>query len=610
MSCARARVLIDRVVDHAASLEDELWLDEHVRSCARCRAWQASVRRLEEALASIPEPARIPLDLDRSLAAVNQRIDAELVHARTRLVWRRRIAVACAVVLLLGAFDLLLRSFLAKDGVRNEVAVVERAPAPPETPAPEPAAPAPVVAAEPAPPEPPEEPLDPERLASARERVRELLSDCLGSLAPGASREAVLAGAQCIDDCARELTQARWPILRLTAAFTTDEDERVARAAVRYLGVRGDALSLERVKDVLRAPARGADGVRALGDAGERALPALAAALREPELEQLALQEIARQKTAAAVRVLEREAMRRAESRSARADARPIEPVLAALASQGAIAVASLVKLGESEALRPAVLAALATTEGAGAAIAELSRGSEARGHEAVLLAAIGLLGVREALPFVEAQCGDERVRVSALACLQKLGGRDALAAVVRASQKARAGRDALVAASCGIVATAPDTAAELAQELAAVHDADGLKALLALLLADPCPQAVPALASLCTCELLPLNERERAARRAGEVGRPEQVADLARSLQSLQAGAHRVGAVLVTSIAALGGEEAAQQAIAPLAEGRGARWSRELAARSSRAGATPQIARALKPVIQSRSSRPGGSQR
>ncbi|MFO0981405.1 MAG: hypothetical protein U1E76_06555 [Planctomycetota bacterium] len=592
MSCAHARKLIQRELDDQSSIDDVLWLDQHVRGCPACASARRRGRQLEELLWSLPVPAAGRLDLTGSITRVNRAIDAGIAaRARARTRRRRRwwmagLAAAAAAAILLARSDWPRR---ARAPAPGRAMLAE--PEPWTAPAPS----APVGDDE-------RERLDHKRLEAMRDRVRDLFQECMTDLAAGAPRADVVLCAQRFDAGARLHRAGGWPVVRIVQGLVRDPDAAVARAAVRYLGVRGDTLAMETLKDALRVPAIQADVVRALGDAGDAGLATLALALRDASLEALALTQLARQRTAAAARVIEKEIQRAREA----GRAPQLLPWFDALASMGEVAVPSLLELAATSELEPLAIGALAHTDGARAGVAGIA--AEAGARPGVLLPVIGELGVVAALPYVEQQCRAGAARDQALACLAALGGPDALRVLVRLVQGGRLLASLAASVAAPILDRDAEAATSLVDVLVGDGDSAGARVLLDLLTERTSVASVPALVALARCDLLHETERERAVAAVAAAGTREQVGAMRNLLAGALPSEHRFAAAVVASIAALGGDAAAEASVADLARDRGVELSRRatrqlLDGMSSRT----RIAQVLKPVIQSQSPKTGG---
>ena len=269
-----------------------------------------------------------------------------------------------------------------------------------------------------------------------RERVRRALADAFLD----AAREPE-AAARRFDEAVRDLRS--WPVERYVEDFLRSDDERLAVAAVRCLGLRGDRLSVVKLRKALARPELSAVAVVALGRRGSPAVPALAEVLDAPDVGDAALRELAAIGGAAAAAALEEAAASAAGERR--------ERLLDALADTGPSAVAVLLReAARSPDDSAATLFRLKRVDGGESELARIVATRAEEHPRDVLLDALVVLQPESALPWLEKRCADYRP-AAALACLSRWRGTTPLEVLLRLDAKRagagrRDGRDAQTA--------------------------------------------------------------------------------------------------------------------------------------------------------------------
>jgi hypothetical protein len=640
-SQARRRILASR--DARLSLAERLELDEHLQGCETCRALDVADAGLEEALAALPEPPVERLDLDVAVRAVRARIEsAELEQAvdRARRARVRRWigwSAAAAVVVALAAWMLLGRGE-SEPARRSEV--VEHAPDPelprtiedPAAPLDEGAQPEPEIAqstGEEVPPaqipdpfapesselaqleEPPklseaaeELPLDVERHERARAEVRAAFAQAVAANKGFAEDPSVLtARLAALDTPLKNAASEGWNVAALAERVLGDADAEVAGLSARWLGQKGDRLSIRTIAGVLRRPDAPASLRRqvalALLDDGEPGIAALVPALADAELRSLVLEPL-----------------------TARGGTAPVDAVAAALAAAGDDAVAAadlanaLSRLGERgiDALIEAVerggpaaevaLSELRHTRGAPERLAALLAERAPARVVDVRVDAAARLGLAEVLPLLRERALDRAHRSRTLAQLAAFPGRGALAIALDLWSSSRFGEDELGLAARSILERDPLEGVALAGELEAPGQEQALHDLVDLLLAAESKVAAPALARLVGSPWLPGDERQWAALALAEFGTPGEAPHLTDVLRELQPEEARLAAACTLAIQALAGAPALREALDPDATGVSERLIALLERRPGDrhpAATISRAARLLEPWLESR---------
>ena len=528
ISCREARSRILPAIDGSLKIERVFELEEHLRGCDGCRARYEEARALDAALGRLPEPPVDRIDLDRAVAAVNAAIDradipVPALPPRRRTAWWIPIGVGAIAAAVLLFFFLRTRP---SEEVRAPEIVVE--PPPPVVPQPE----APL----------PSEPLDPARLERARSEIRCLLASA-ADLLHGPADEL----AQRIDEGARDLHRTNWPVLRLVEANLADPDPLVARAAARYLGVRGDRLALRALEGVLGEPWIGVDAALALCDADA---DGLAAALREPRASALVVARLAERRDERSARLLE-DFLR---------DARGRNPLLAvdALARIGPAGVPALLRLGSDGTLsRDEVVDALARTEGAADAVAELVLARPRGLSDDLVLTAVAALQPPSALPRLERRCLELReLRPQALAAIARYGGTSGLEILVRLAASGRIPRAEIESPILETLRGDRDAGREVVLEADRAGRRAEIAALQRILADSPGADGAPALVALGGSRLLPSTDRRWCVLLAGETGLPADVSLLVDLFERVRPSERDVRAACLIAIRSLGGPE------------------------------------------------------
>lgn len=564
MSCRRARRAILSGVDSELVLERRLALEFHLGGCRACAEYQARARSLENQVRALAQPLPDLRSHESAVAAIQGRI-AEAPESGVRAVWA---LATVAAALLLGAF--LGWSWLQR-------------PPPPSGPGGD-------LALEMS--EAPE--LDPARVT---ELVRENLLAAFAGVEPVTDAQ---AHARRFEALSKSILT--WPLVRVAETLLGDPDERVAAAAARYLGVRGDRVSIARMEACLQRPEIAPAVLRALGDRGGEAASALRVALADPALVPLALEELGRIGGAGPARVLQ-EGLR---ARWTVLEASEREAWLDALCRTGPASVEGLLSLaadfspdgGSSE-----ILSRLTDVEDGKEELLRVLEQRSARHRADLLVDALEVLQPNEALSWLEDRCGEPRLSLRALACLGNWGHAAAVRSFLRLDELGTIPEEDLL----DTFRTFAASHAELLVETVRCFDEDQetlARGYLELLLASGEASAAPALVALTRSAALPFADRAWAALGVAELGKDEHARELLEGLRERPAGGREVqAACLIAAWKILGPDEvrAALENLAP----RGARRVEEVLAEvSDRTPGPVALARVSRALIGACASR------
>ncbi len=607
-ACRENRARILAAAEGALPLEQQLVLEEHLGACPRCRALHARESGLQEAFARLPEPPFERLDVERCIDRIGARIARAAPDAgptrppaaahRVRLAWIvGSLAAAAGLALILAN----LRDAALPRGASDVASTV---PAPlAQSPDPEPRAPEPAPLApdrEPAP-----APIDAARLAAVREEVRGALIAALPELPREGTAGTADSFVARVDERLRDRGAAGWPIVRLVEGFAADvEPHDLAVAALRWLGARGDRLSIHVLRGALASPERKRAAASALADSGPSGREALAATVLDPELFPLALSAFLRAPVAERLRLLE------AGLRSAARN--PLDPAGAelafTLAAQGDAGIARLVALDAEGVVRQSVAAnALAGTLSIRERLlAVIGPPPGTLPVDATLRAIAGLrpagcIAWLEEAAIALVRRGDTAGAETALRGLAGMPEADALQALLRLERTARLPRRSVSAAIAAHIERHPAGAVTLARRLAAEGPAVQLRALRDWVLEQGTTASAPALVELARSAQLSGTDRRYALLQAAEVGAPDLAPRVATLFVELPAADNGLRATCLVALHRLAGSPAVSAALEPTPAPLRERALAVLEAREARG--TPittsqRLARALEPVL------------
>lgn len=617
--CRAMRTAILRELDRELPLDRAIEIDEHVGSCAACRAFLERAGALEELLHALGEPPLERVDVERNLRAISARIrDETRLHlpqpglprpglrrlsasrlglSQLGLSQPGRIALVAAAIALVAYLAAL---FATRDrqphaptdvddvastdatthGTSIETARVEGV-APVEG-----AGELPALGDEPQSDDEPvldDEPaFDAQRLARARISMRELLASAGTRLAPGATSADALGFADEIDAARRGSTLEGWPATRLVATLIRDEDPTVARAALRYLGVRGDRLALFAIEERIDGGALEQDALLALLDLGEPGVEALARTLGNESSRAAAIAGLARWPHERAIRALHAALSLRGASQA----------LVVELGRFGAPAVKALLTLANSGAIDLTLtLDVLATMPDAPHVLGEMLLNGVSLDAE-LAFAACARLQPETALPWLAERCRSGDARAAAFDCLAAYAAPAALDLRLDLMRERDTSDAALQRLARDLVGRGEERLIESVQRCAQTPERAAL--LLDALIASGEPEVIPGLAQFACAAELPATERELALRAIGDVGERDDAHWLTDVLAQLGDGERRLVAVCVDALHRLGGDEAVARALANAPRRRVERVLAVLRQRSPQSLSLVQLARAL----------------
>jgi hypothetical protein len=620
MHCRRARRDLQLKSDDRLPFERELALGAHLDDCADCRAFEATLERIDETLARWPEPASDRIDMDAAISNIRARIDADApTQAAAPRPRRTAVLAAAAVLLALVAGSLALRALrddteaprLAQDRPDRRIAPSDElaenandALIPHET-----VASAQAVAdpsdslADAAPPAEPLEPIDQARVLAAREFLRATLSSLDAELAVDASTDEARAFAATVD--AKLRAGGSWPWRRMSERLLQDDDVALANTAARYVGIGADRLSIAALASALDRVECAPSVAFALRDADSATHPAFAAALRDPARSSVAFVAMLDAPPTARAALLD-SAWR--GFTPAERDGAAAQSVLEALADTGPPALTPLLDAGRRDEVSEDRLVALLTPH-AWAPEELLDRAWSARRSTSgeLTLALCAHLAGEAALDPLEQQLGTNGLRDAALRGFVTVGGSDAFARLVALHEAGRLEFDHVDAALHRLTDDAPDAphAALLVAADAALESGNSAfrRAMAGWVLSLETSAAVPALHLVADDVRFDPELRRDALLAIGELGGIDDADQLIESFKGFHARDRHLAAACLIAIFGLDGEAAAERAL----EGATPRITRSAltALRQSRQRdrelSTHRLARVLAPLLDER---------
>jgi len=631
--CRRMRERALRELDRELNIDEALELDAHLAECDACREFVRSAQSLEGLLQSLGEPPVEQLDIERNVLAIRERIASPTAVERRRSsrVWPIALAVAASVALLAWRFgvrsegadapqdDSSRREVAAtvetvRDDVAHDAGPVDEVVAPSSEQIEALDAPASQVAAASVVPEESSDAsvpgaarsapsFDAERHEAARTALREVFVSAAAQLPALATTEQASRFADQVDALASQGGLSAWPLPRLAATLLDDASPGVARAAIRYVGLRGDRLSAAELE---RRAAEDLEALLARVDRLDGDSVAVRAACLDPERSEFVLERLAACDEPTRLRVLrgalearpEGELRERLLDRLVQNEPFAVD-ALARLAFDGWISPAETTRAFHRISLHPESFIALATRPGE-------------RLEAWIDLAAF--LRVEPLLPWLEALARQPRTREVAVAAVARVGGCASLDALLR-----------LIDAG-----VAPVESFDLALDLVLDRDARGLRdwveasvatkdarvasRLLDALAGSRKPPAALGLLSIAVGDNVALEERELALDALGDLAAQldpevaaEAIDELTRLFRTLETRERRLAAACVISIQRLGGAAAVDRLLAGAPRRASQRVLDVIAGSAPRSVSRVQLARALEPWLDARTEAPRG---
>ena len=597
MSCRKARRALRKRIDERLPIEVEFQLDAHLERCAACRAAEARALQLEEALARLPEPATERLDVEHSVQVIRARIEKPGEGMRGAPAGRRwpilRLAAAAAALILVGFLLFELAGEENPGPVDPPENVAGGAPEErPEGPAPR----EDELAAE-------DSGVNRERLEATREEVRALLAECGGELPEGATRDEAIAFAELLDERTARLRRQEWPVRRIVEGMLESDNLAAARAAARYLGVRGDSRSRRQLVRALDRAEIAAASTRALGDAGAEGLEGLGDALAHREVRAIALEGIARIGGEEAAATLAEVLFEEAEASEGLLT--PSEDLLATLLELGEHAVEPLIELGERDWLSREEL--FATMEGLAGIESYFDQQLAWRSRKVptdLVLAGAVRFAPDTALSWCVDNLYDRRRGELAALFLPWIPGELTVDALIGMRSDARLGSAELEQMTTLALEVDGERFARQAGFLVDRERKDDATELAELLLAASHPGTGETLTILASPPLLDPAIRQAAVLAVGEWGAESDLPALLELFATLGPGDRYLASACLISIEALGGETACRSALAEVAARPTQNILSLLHRRKASEGKNPSIyklARELKPILADR---------
>ena len=555
--CRTARRRILRAVDQDLPLEERFRLDDHLAQCSACATEYQRALHLEEAFARMPDPPHARLDLERTVRSIRTSLEnsppsgdnATIVVAASSRAPSKTLRALAVIMAVAGVVALwIVVGARPRDVAAPEVNGVDA----PENIA---IAPSPTRAREAessvARPNGESDPVAETDAASVERQLREHL------VAAFADSTDLADIAHCVERFDRFAAPIRrWPLARIAAPMLRSDDLRLARSAARFLGMRGDRISVSQLQAVLdRHSSAARDSiapvvVRALGDLGRDAVSALGHALSFPALEPAALAQLARIGGVEAARFIESSLARRADSPGSTGSTTPFaRRRFEALAAIGTPAVASFLRLASDDNFeREQVLGWLDRVEGAGDEFARLMRARAIDDPDLVFEIAARLQPVA-VLPWLEERASEHRYRARALACLERWDDTVPIRTLLRLDAAGWVPDADIVSSLRAIADRDGERFTALARDLLAAADPIVVDRYLDLLIASEHRAAASALVELTLANVLSDEARQWAALAVGELGGPEDATLLLAGVDRFGANECRLLAACLISI-------------------------------------------------------------
>jgi|GEM_PF-1997381 len=609
MRCRQARRAIELRLDERLELEPGFELDRHLAGCADCRDLEARLQRVEDALLAQPEPPLEAVDVDAQVRAIRARLAApEPAVASEAGVARRspwpRVALAAAAALLL-----LLAWFRRGDEAQPPTTeptvagdaqppTIDARPGreePVEQPAPEREPTTEVAAQDP-------ESLDPERLERARSQVRELLAAAAPGLDAEGEREAALVFVAAFEAEVAPLSTDGWPVERLVERLLDDPDPAVARAAARYLGLRGGLGSGARLARALDRPELAGAVVLALRDAGPEGVEGLGHALELPAQRERALELLLRSEPHEAASVLAGALERELRASTDDAGSRDLVEGLATLGPRGFDALFERSLAGDFGAGELSRLLADDPTA-AEWALERLDAEPGLRNLEARIDLAEAL-APRAVAPRLARMLADRGRRELALRRLPRVPGTATVETLLSVDANPRISTDELYGMVRAAIRFDPGRFATVAARLVDSGAVDEQDALAELIVACGDPGGVGALRELCASPRLRRDLGQELFLDLGSWGEAGDVELLLASFERFGPEDRHLAASCLLALAELGGDEALRRALEGADPATRAAALHHLRRRARHARPNPTIyrlARELEPFLDSR---------
>ena len=444
------------------------------------------------------------------------------------------------------------------------------------------------------------EPIDEQRLEATRAEVARLLLEAASEITDDSSPERLEAFAQLFDLNSLSLRREDWPVRRMVERLLEAPDATVARAAARYLGLRGDVVSRSRLELALARPEVARAATLAFRDAGADGIEGLGRALALPSERELALEALRGTSGPETAQVL-------AAAITDMGDDEQRTPLLETLTEHGADALAPLFTLGLEGALTlDELLAQLDRIEGADEWLLE---GLDARERDApreLRLRCVAVLAPGPAARWLEGQvhARDRALQNLARELVPHVPGPAAVASLVRLSDDTRLSSEDMRAMSLRALELDEGRFAHVAGEYVQAGDVARTTALAELLIAAESALVLPAVRVVAQSPELPETLACDLVTLIGEGGEAGDVESLLALFARLGAGDRQFAACCIVALHRLGGEAAVERALVDGRERSLMNILGLLRRRTAGSGTTPslyKLARELKPYLSDR---------
>lgn len=613
MLCRTARRELQLRSDDRLSFERELALGVHLETCSACRAFEATLERIDESLARWPEPASERIDLDAAWSAIRTRIEPAPMETPAAAPPARGTWIAAASIvsaLVVGA--LAWRAFDAHRSAADSRTIAPRIvesgvttpPALPTGEAPNHVAPTESVVAS-------AEPIDPQRVIAAREFLLAALTSVEPRPRPDASIREVREFAMAVDEELR--AGGSWPWRRMAERLLREEPAEVADIAARYLGIGADRLTVTALASALDRVECCEAVALALRDAGAATHPAIAAALRDPSRFAAASSAVAVLSASERAQVFD-VALRGLPVQDRAAN--DIDALIVALADTGPEALPALLEACAREDLSTARLAEVlrARAWAADELVAAAWRARRSATGELTLQLAAQVAGLAS-LDALEDQIVRSGLRAAALHAMSSVGGSEAFVRIASLHSAGYVDFDSVDRALHALTDTDPlaTRAAVLSgiEESLVRGDPAPARVLAGWVLSLETSAAIPALQLVASDARFEDELRHDALLAIGELGGPDDAESLITRFATYQSRDKRLAAACLIAIHALGGDAAAERALSN-ADPRSTRsvlTTLKRGSRRDRERSTHRLARALVPLLDEQAAAEGRSQ-
>ncbi|MFT7668967.1 MAG: hypothetical protein ACI8X5_001667 [Planctomycetota bacterium] len=277
--CRVARRAVLLQADDRLSLEREFDLEAHLEQCAACSSLKRNTDQVGDLLASLPSPALQGLNVEASVVAIRSALTPKTSGVDSPRPSKLKPTFALVAAAAAGIIAVFMSQSVPSQNEQTPAiasrSVGHSAPLEAIAPKTEPAQEA--------------ETIDADRMQATRLSLRNLLIESYGSPAGEIDRAAAIAFADRFEAASLDLRLSDWPVRRIVEGLLESDELETSRAAARYLGVRGDRNSHNRLLRALDKEPLARTVTLAFRDAEERGAQGLGQALALPAQRELAL---------------------------------------------------------------------------------------------------------------------------------------------------------------------------------------------------------------------------------------------------------------------------------------------------------------------------------